>query len=110
MLAASYAKFQNGLSKAIVSIIKPIETFSTGDQFVAVRCLYSNEVNNVKDSFLLCKASALFQQVTRVKKSRPHRPQEALTGPSAKCKFEWQSAQSQPKSSTCSYFGILVNY
>jgi hypothetical protein len=63
MLAASYAKFQNGLSKAIVSIIKPIETFSTGDQFVAVRCLYSNEVNNVKDSFLLCKASALFQQV-----------------------------------------------
>src|SRR6266436_2619139 len=83
-LAASYAKFQNGLSKAIVSIIKPIETFSTGDQFVAVRCLYSNEVNNVKDSFLLCKASALFQQATRVEKSCPHRPQEALTGPSAK--------------------------
>jgi hypothetical protein len=63
-LAASYARFQNGLSKAIVSIIKPIETFSTGSQFVAGRCLYSNEVNNVKDSFLPCKALALFQQVT----------------------------------------------
>src|SRR5882724_13221824 len=62
-LAASYARFQNGLSKAIVSIIKLIETLSTGDQFVAGRCLYSNEVNNVKDSFLPCKASALFQQV-----------------------------------------------
>ena len=31
--------------------------------FVAGRCLYSNEVNNVKDSFLPCEASALFQQV-----------------------------------------------
>jgi hypothetical protein len=62
-LAASYAGFQNGLSKAIVSIIKPIETFSTGGQFVTGRHLYSNEVNNVKDSFLPCKALALFQQV-----------------------------------------------
>jgi hypothetical protein len=57
-LAASYAGFQNGLSKAIVSIIKPIKTFSTGGQFVAGRCLYSNEVNNVKDLLLPCKASA----------------------------------------------------
>ena len=65
MLAAStsYAGFQNGLSKAIVSIRKPIWTFSTGGQFVAGRCLYSNKVNNVKDSFLLCKASVLFYLV-----------------------------------------------
>ena len=61
--SASYARFQNSLSKAIVSIRKPIETFSTGGQFVAGRCLYSNEVNNVKDLFLLCEASALFRQV-----------------------------------------------
>ena len=62
--STSYAGFQNGLSKAIVSIRKPIRTFSTGGQFVAGRCLYSNEVNNVKDSFLPCEASVLFQQVT----------------------------------------------
>ena len=61
--STSYAGFQNGLSKAIVSIRKLIWTFSTGSQFVAGRCLYSNEVNNVKDSFLPCEASALFQQV-----------------------------------------------
>ena len=67
MLAAStsYVRFQNGLSKAIVSIRKQIWTFSTGSQLVAGRCLYSNdsEVNNAKDSFLPCEASALFQQV-----------------------------------------------
>ncbi len=61
--STSYAKFQNGTSKAIVSIRKPIWTFSMGGQFVAGRCLYPNEVNNVKDSFLPCEASALFQQV-----------------------------------------------
>ena len=62
MLTASYAKFQNGLSKAIVSIIKPIETFSTGGQFVAGRCLYSNEVNNVKDSFCRAKHRPSFSK------------------------------------------------
>ena len=72
MLTASYAGFQNGLSKAIVSIIKPIETLSTGDQFVAGRCLYSNEVNNVKDSFLPCEASALFQQIIQTNLSSSH--------------------------------------
>ena len=61
--STSYARFQNGLSKAIVRIRKPLRSFSTGGQFVAGRCLYSNEVNNVKDSFLPCEASALFQQV-----------------------------------------------
>ena len=61
--STSYAGFQNGLSKAIVSIRKPIWTFSTGGQFVAGRYLYSNKVNNVKDLFLPCKALALFQQV-----------------------------------------------
>jgi hypothetical protein len=36
MLAGtSYARFKNGLSKAIVSIRKPIQSFSTGGQFVA---------------------------------------------------------------------------
>jgi hypothetical protein len=52
--STSYVRFQNGLSKAIVSIRKQIWTFSTGGQLVAGRCLYSNdsEVNNVKDSFL----------------------------------------------------------
>ena len=35
LAGTSYARFQNGLSKAIVSIKKPIETFSTGGQFVA---------------------------------------------------------------------------
>ena len=34
-----------------------------GGQFVAGRCLYPNEVNNVKDTFLPCEALALFQQV-----------------------------------------------
>ena len=61
--STSYAGLQNGLSKAIVSIRKPIRTFSTGGQFVAGRCLYLNEVNNVKDLFLPCEALALFQQV-----------------------------------------------
>ena len=63
--STSYVRFQNGLSKAIVSIRKPIRTFSTGGQLVAGRCLYSNEVNkaHAKDSFLPCEASALFQQV-----------------------------------------------
>jgi hypothetical protein len=60
--STSYAGFQNGLSKAIVSIRKPIRTFSTGGQFVAGRCLYSNEVNNVKDSFLPCEASPSFSK------------------------------------------------
>ena len=36
---------------------------STGGQSVAGRFSYSNEVNNVKDSFLPCEALALFQQV-----------------------------------------------
>ena len=65
LAGTSYARFQNGLSKAIVSIRKPIRSFSTGGQFVAGRCLYLNEVNNVKDSFLQCEASALFQQVCK---------------------------------------------
>ena len=47
----------------MVCLRQLLVSFSTGDQFVAVRCLYSNEVNNVKDSFLPCEASALFQQV-----------------------------------------------
>jgi hypothetical protein len=38
--STSYARFQNGLSKAIVSITKPIRRFSTGGQFVAGICLY----------------------------------------------------------------------
>jgi hypothetical protein len=41
--STSYAGLQNGLSKAIVSIRKPIRTFSTGGQFVAGRYLYSNK-------------------------------------------------------------------
>jgi len=38
--STSYAGFQNGLSKAIVSIRKPIQMFS----IVAGRCLYSNGI------------------------------------------------------------------
>ena len=64
--STSYVGFQNGLSKAIGSIRKPIRKFSTGGQLVGGRCLYSNEVNNVKDLFLPCEASALLQQVVVV--------------------------------------------
>jgi hypothetical protein len=63
--STSYVGFQNGLSKAIGSIRKPIRKFSTGGQLVGRRCLYSNEVNNVKDLFLPCEASALFEQVAQ---------------------------------------------
>ena len=63
-LVTTSTSYEKGLSKAIVSIRKLIQTFSTGGQFVAGRCLYSNKINDVKDSFLPCQASALFQQVS----------------------------------------------
>ena len=52
MLAAStsYAGFQNGLYKAIVSIRKPIQTFSTGGQFGMI--LFRNPLYAKQPRFL----------------------------------------------------------
>jgi len=39
----------------------------TGGQFVAGRCLYSNEVDNVKDSFLRVKHRPSFSKLIQLK-------------------------------------------
>jgi hypothetical protein len=51
LLLVQVVEFQNWVSES-------------GGQLIAGRCLDSNEINNVKDLFLPCKASALCQQVS----------------------------------------------
>jgi hypothetical protein len=56
--------------RQIVSVRKPIldqyRHVSTGGSLVAGRFLDSNEVNNVKDLFLPCKALASFSKSPKV--------------------------------------------
>jgi hypothetical protein len=62
-ISTNYVGFKNGPSKTIVSIRKPIQTFSTGGQLVTGRCLYSNKVNDTKDLFLPCEHRPSFSKL-----------------------------------------------
>ena len=88
--------------RQIVSVRKPTldqyRHFSTGGSLVAGRFLDSNEVNNVKDSFLPCEAPALFQQVTNLTSATSSRAalskSKNISGTVIMCPMKMKTARS----------------